>query len=317
MNVPPRHLERGAVQASAPGSLMLFGEHAVLHGHRALCAAIDRRLSITLVPRSDMTLRITSSLGEREMPVDALDPSPPFQFLTTALAAFRDQMVRGLDVRVHSEFRDDQGLGSSAAVTVAAFAALNTLYGIPCSLPELQARSREVIRSVQGAGSGADAAASVLGGVVEYRTEPRELRRIADALPLTIVFSGSKEKTAVVIEKVERLRAAHPRTVEDIFRVMDDVTGEATEAIAAADWRRLGTLANIAQGLMDALGVNTARLAEIAYTLRALPGVHGAKISGAGLGDCVIGMGTAASRQPTYPLLPFHVSGEGVHIAIA
>ena len=42
---------KGVYTASAPGSLMLFGEHAVLHGHAALVAAVDRRVTVTLRPR--------------------------------------------------------------------------------------------------------------------------------------------------------------------------------------------------------------------------------------------------------------------------
>ena len=48
---------------------------------------------------------------------------------------------------------------------------------------------------------------------------------------------------------------------------------------------------NIHQGLQSALGVSNSRIEEIVYALREAPGIDGAKISGSGLGDCVVGVG--------------------------
>ena len=52
------------LKASAPGSLMLMGEHAVLHGKKALVCAIDQRISVSLTPREDARISIVSALGE-------------------------------------------------------------------------------------------------------------------------------------------------------------------------------------------------------------------------------------------------------------
>ena len=51
-------------EASAPGSLMLMGEYAVLKGAAALCAAIDKRIYVKLTPRNDQKIMIHSALGE-------------------------------------------------------------------------------------------------------------------------------------------------------------------------------------------------------------------------------------------------------------
>ena len=72
---------------------------------------------------------------------------------------------------------------------------------------------------------------------------------------------------------------------------------QAFEAAARGEWETMGELMNINQGLMDALGVNNARLAELVYALREDPNILGSKISGSGLGDCVVGLGKAMRRD--------------------
>ena len=50
-------------EASAPGSLMLMGEYAVLYGHSGIVTAINKRIHVKLRPRQDTGLHIESALG--------------------------------------------------------------------------------------------------------------------------------------------------------------------------------------------------------------------------------------------------------------
>lgn len=300
------------IRASAPGSLMLFGEHAVLHGRRALVCAVSSRLTVRLTPRADRRVRIESALGRHETSLDAPEPSIPFRFVVAALAHRGAGLPAGFDLAIDSEFSPTVGLGSSAAVTVATLAALDALAGRATDRGTLARDAREIIRRVQGAGSGADAAASVFGGIVAYRADPLDIRRIAQAPPLTLVYSGAKTPTPEVIRRVESARAAMPEIFDAIYETMGRVAEEATAAIERADWTRTGALMNVAQGLMDAIGVNNSALSSIVHALRADPGVLGAKISGSGLGDCVVAIGRPARPDPALCEIPVAVSPEGL-----
>jgi len=66
--------------ASAPAKIILFGEHFVVHGTKAILAAIDKRVTVTstIIPgklsgsfqmKSDATLKINSQLGTFEIPM--------------------------------------------------------------------------------------------------------------------------------------------------------------------------------------------------------------------------------------------------------
>lgn len=302
----------GAIRVSAPGSLMLFGEHAVLHGKRALVCAVTRRMRVTLAARADGRVGIASSLGRYESDLARLEPEPAFRFVLAAIAHEKPQLKGGFDLEIESEFAPDLGLGSSAAVTVATLAALGAFSGRALDRETVFRSARAVIQRVQGVGSGADAAASVYGGIVAYRMEPLAIRRIAQTHPITVVYSGSKTPTAEVIRSVEERRVAYAAVFHALYEAMNRISDEAVVAIEQRNWTRAGGLMNLAQGLMDSLGVNTPALSDIVHALRAQPGVLGAKISGSGLGDCVVALGRPAALDPKYAVVDAAMSEQGV-----
>lgn len=302
------------IRTSAPGSMMLFGEHAVLRGLPCLVCAINRRVHTTLTPRADREIHITSALGRCDATVETIVQQDPLGFVTAAIASRKTQLPSGFDLAIQSDIHHKAGLGSSAAVTVAVLGALATWLEKRADPSKVLKESVDVIRAVQGVGSGADAAASTLGGIVYYRTDPFEVRRLSAVHAITIVYSGGKKPTPGVIRMVNEARDKHPALFDGIFRLMGQCAEEAAEAIEKGDWAAVGRLMNVNQGLMDAIGVSDGKLAGIVYALRKAPGVLGAKISGSGLGDCVIGLGGARAEAFSYDQLPTAMATEGLLI---
>lgn len=284
---------------------MLLGEHAVLHGRRALVAAVNQRLTVKLTARHDRQLEIRSALGTHTTSLDDPETHPKFQFILAAAAAV-PIVSSGLTIEVSSEFSDQIGFGSSAAVTVATVAALRRFDGLPTDPRTLLEASRAIIRSVQGRGSGADVAASVYGGLVLYRADPLEVTPISSVHPLTAVYSGSKLPTPEVIRIVEEKRARHPEHFDTLYDLMDRCSFEAAEAARLGDWAAVGERLDIGQGIMESMELSNAALDAIIRALREDPGIQGAKISGSGLGDCAIGLGrvSAGFPFPVFPVLP-------------
>jgi mevalonate kinase len=289
------------VQVSAPGSLMLLGEHAVLHGRRALVCAIDQLMSVKRTPLAEPVLKIDSELGQYESPLDQVEDHPDFHFVLDAVRQY--PLEEGFELKILSDFSSDIGFGSSAAVTVAVHAAL---MGNVNDRMGLFRRSLATVHRVQGRGSGADVAASVFGGLVVYRAEPQEIHPLETSFPLTAVYSGSKMKTADVIRYLEERRALNTDYFERIFDSMDASVGEVGQ-----EPERLGEMLVKNQVLMEEMGLCNKALSEIVKTFRA-EGVP-AKISGSGLGDCAIGLGDFPEGTP-YPAYPLHVSSCGVQI---
>jgi mevalonate kinase len=299
------------IKTSAPGSLMLLGEHAVLHGKQALVGAINRRIIIELFQTSDNLVRIDSGLGQYQAPLGTLVDHPKFRFVLQAIQQHIEQIATGFTLKIESEFSADIGFGSSAAVTVATHAAL--LYWLQGKQPENQVlfeESLKTVHAVQGRGSGADLAASVYGGMVGYSIEP-EFQPLEISVPLTAVYCGYKTPTPDVILRVEQLKANDPSKYDQIYDEMDAYAKTAISKLRNHDFPGFGKILNRNQELMDEMGVNTPELREIVCALQDAPDIFGAKISGSGMGDCAIGVGFADLSELDYPVYHLEITPAG------
>ncbi|MFW6369270.1 MAG: mevalonate kinase [Myxococcota bacterium] len=150
----------------APGKLILAGEYGVLIGGSALVMAVDRHLYLQAEgtaacpadPLVNALLEQAEAITGTPLPAPHLDDS-----------CFRTS--EGLKL----------GLGSSAAKAAAMIGAAHVLAGDDLEAAEV----REIVLQEAvaahrraGGGSGADVAASVLGGVVHYRLQPGAPERL-------------------------------------------------------------------------------------------------------------------------------------------
>ncbi len=303
--------EAPIITTSAPGSLMLLGEHAVLHGHKAMVCAINRRITVRIFERPKACVRITSTLGDYQAPLNDLVDHPAFRFVIQTIRTHLNELPSGFEMEIESDFPADIGFGSSAAVTVAAHAALlGWLHGETPAPATLFNYALETIRAVQGRGSGADVAASVFGGVVGYSVEPR-FYSLELNVPLTAVYCGYKTPTPEVIWKMEQLRSEHPEKYDRIFSEIGAGVDEALACLRNHDYPAFGRILNRNQLLMNEMGLNTPELKEIVLALQAAPDVFGAKISGSGLGDCAVGIGYAELNGLDYPVHHLEITPVG------
>lgn len=303
------------IKASAPGSLMLFGEHAVLHGKLSLVTAISRRIKVTLEGIPKRSIGIKSSFGESLLHGSSDYSFHGFhRFVMAALAEiFPHFPEKGFDLTIDSEFSDKLGLGSSSAVTVATVAAVLNWMGKTNNEALIFEHSFRAMRHIQGKGSGADIAASIYGGIIAYRSEPQKIQRLKKQCPLAVIYSGSKTPTVEVIEKVEQKRQLYPEKYSALFESIHKTTEQAIKMIEKENWEVLGLLANKHQQFMEAMGVSNTKLSEIIHFLQKEKDIFGAKISGAGLGDCVIGVGRMSLQQKCpYRIVPIEIAPQGV-----
>jgi len=304
-------------KASAPGSLMLLGEYAVLHGQHALVCAIDKRIYVTLTPRADQQIILDSALGHYETTVANLQSVSPFQFVLAALNAVKKSLPQGCHLTIESEFSATVGLASSAAVTAATLAVLSQWLQLSLSKAELIKLARAVICEVQGTASGADAAACVMGGIVLYRMEPFIAEKFCHLHPITVVYSGHKTPTPIAIKQVTEKFANSPAQFVNLMKAINECTLQGVAALRQPDWQKFGDVMNTQQEFMEALGVNTIIMNNIIKQLRQQPALLGAKISGSGLGDCVVALGECSLNQamlvaPEARQIKVNMTSEGV-----
>lgn len=306
---------------SAPGSLMLLGEHAVLHDRRALVCAINQQIRISISPRKDNGIQIESEIGDYCGQLDDLNPDPKFDFMLDAITGYRSRLKTGLDLRVESDFSSQIGFGSSAAITAATHAGLMRATGEWSGKSgrkfklDLFQRALETIHAIQGSGSGSDLAASVFGGLLAYRAKPFQIDQFRISHPLTAVYCGYKRKTAEVIRLLEDEYRKDLEKYSALFDKMDRSVREATQKLSASDWEGLGALLNKNQILMEEMGLSTPELDEIIAALQGDSHILGAKISGSGLGDCAVGLGAAKlGNDFSYSVYPLEISRSGIRL---
>ncbi|MCE3238277.1 MAG: galK [Gammaproteobacteria bacterium] len=287
---------------------MLLGEYAVLQGGHALVCAVEKRIDVSLKPRMDNRIELMSGLGHLTVTLSQLKIIPPFQFVLATLKKYRKWIKQGCNITIQSEFSDQIGLASSAAVTVAVLAALKKWLELSYSPLQLIREARQIVQSVQGVGSGADVAACVLGGMVAYRKNPLIAERIECFHPLTLVYSGSKTPTVTAINQVKKYFSSKSILFKQLLRAINICAQQGITAVKTENFIELGHLMTIQQSLMAALGVNTPPLQAIVEKLIAEPGILAAKISGSGLGDCVVGLGTAKNIEQ----MPITIAMQGV-----
>ena len=280
--------------ASAPGKLVLFGDHAVVYGQPGIVTAVNLRYRARVERIARPVLRIsTPDLADRELPLRS--PGSPFQPETAYVEAAVQQLKRrfsldgGLRIRTQGPLQSF-GLGSSSAITVATLAAISRLCELNLSRCELYALARAAVLAVQGAGSGLDVAAAVYGGTCYLeRSGATPVPLTLDGLPLVIGYSGQKVSTTALLRQVAALRSRQPDLIEPVFALAGRIAIRARDCLLEARWRDLGALTNLHQGLLDALGVNTVALAQLIHAARDA-GAWGAKLSGAGGGDCMFAL---------------------------
>lgn len=253
------------------GKLILCGEHAVVYGHPALAFAVDRSTTVELARTS----------GPRTLDAPGVDDPR----LERALDAILPD--RGVAVRIRSEIPIGRGMGSSAAMAVAAVRALAELEGLDPPDPDAcfeQALALE--RVFHGNPSGLDVAVAARGGFLMYRRGPPvAIEPVDTSVPWKVVVldTGLAGDTAQLVAGVAARRPAIDPVLERIGRLVEQARSELDNLEA------LGELLRENQRHLRTIGVSTPdidRLVELAEGA----GAAAAKLSGAGGGGVVLAL---------------------------
>lgn len=313
------------MKASAPGKVLLLGEHAVVYGHPALAAALRRRVSVEVEadssgpaiellapPRNQSStapepsaspLTLTSpspSSSISESPTPHLSPIPaPPELLHAAceMAASIGAPPRFL-ARVRSELPLGGGLGSSAALGVALARGFAQLAGRDCPPERAEELALQLERVFHGAPSGVDPAVCARGGVVLFRRgDPSRVDRISprEPLHLAVVLTGVVRGTRSTVLPLSARRAERPDLYDPMLAFLGELARGGAGALERGDLQDLGVRFDAAHGVLAALGVSCPELEQAVAVLRRA-GALGAKLTGAGGGGAAIGLARDAEH---------------------
>jgi mevalonate kinase len=280
-------------KASAPGKVILFGEHAVVSGVPALGSAIDLRAKVTIENLPGKLEVKASNLVLTGFSLDLMtgDISSPGarNALRYVSAVLKEFQASDMKVTVDSDIPPAAGLGSSAAIVVATLAALNQHRNTGMTIDEIASCAHRIEKNVQmGLGSSMDTALSTFGG---YMLVSETVQKIdLPKMELVVGYTEKEHDTRSEVQKVQAMRSTYPDIIEPIFRAIDAISTRAVHLIRDNHLEELGKLMNFNHGLLEALGVGTRELSELVYAARGTGGAMGAKLTGAGGGGCIIAM---------------------------
>jgi galactokinase len=295
-----------AVTASAPGRLCLAGESLDwMTGGSSVVAAVPLRTRVTAWRTAGDSLALASGspldrsrllpaqqAAERHYDGNVLD-----HLQAAARVTLRDaSRIAGTVLTATTDLPVSAGLSSSAALTLAAVAALDGLNGAALDLNTACRLARQAETCELGSGAGwMDFLACAHGGV--NRVDSGQIpfaRRLAPTLGVPVILIDTRERRttkAVLASKRDRYQAREADMlvyVREAPLLVDALTNALTAQ--SVDLREVGSLVSAYHGLLrDRVHCSTG-LIDMCAERAVTAGAFGAKLSGSGHGGCLFAL---------------------------
>jgi mevalonate kinase len=285
------------VSATAPGKVILFGEHAVVYGRPALAAPIVHLRARALVEETDRpdVALIAPDLNRSALLSKVHAHNPLAAVVRVVERHYNCSLSDGYSLSVTSAIPIASGLGSGAAISVAVIRALAMYMGMGETITreEVSRLAYEVERLHHGTPSGIDNTVIAYEQPVYFvRREPRpQIETFATAQPLRLVIgdTGIRSATKDVVGDVRRRWSADRGSFETIFDACGRIADAGRKALAAGDLSAVGALMNENHEWLVRMTVSSDALDHLVTAARAA-GALGAKLSGAGRGGNMIAL---------------------------
>ena len=289
--------------ASAPGKIILFGEHFVVHGTKAILAAIDKRVTVTSTFTENKTIKVNSQLGTIEVPISSSHEEVksefrPFVYLANKIIN-SEQNASGLEITIDSDIPIGVGLGSSSACCVAAAASISELFN-ELSSEEILKMSIEAEKTIFPDTSGADCTVCTYGGMIEYPS----VEKIDNTFDLNLLIANSMipHNTKNSVEKVNKFKENDEERFSQLCELETKLIDEVITAMKNNDATTFGLKMSENQKYLEEIQISNDTLRDMISSLKEIS--LGTKITGAGDGGCIIALVKDENMDKVPALLP-------------
>lgn len=284
-----------AISASAPGKIILVGEHAVVYGQPAIAVPVTQVQAKAIV-----TANISGDSGSVwvQAPDIGMDSSlsdlPKNSAIPKSINLVFDELgiaqPPAFKLRVTADIPKAAGMGSGASISVAIIRAVSGFLGSALADETVSALAYEVEKMHHGTPSGIDNTVVTYQKPVYFvRGQPIELLSIPNPFNLIIGNTGISSSTAVVVGDVRKAWEADKETYEAIFAAVGSLAAGARRLIETGEPEGLGPLINQNHALLIDMGVSSPELDKLVNAAQN-SGALGAKLSGGGRGGNMIAL---------------------------
>lgn len=279
-------------KATAPGKIILFGEHAVVYGQPALAVPVTQVQAEVRIDRIfSAGIRINAPDIQLNDKLDALAPSQPLAAtVRNTLTALEAGSLSGLSILIRSKIPVASGLGSGTAVSVALIRALAKHLKKPLTDEQVSALAYKTEKLYHGTPSGIDNTVVTYARPV-YFVKGGAIEILQVRKPFTIVIgdTGMPASTKESIRDVRIQRHKNPERYETLFGAIGSIAHTARQLIEAGMPEDLGPLMDENHALLRSMKVSSSELDNLVKAARSA-GALGAKMSGGGRGGNMIAL---------------------------
>jgi len=286
-------------KASAPGKVILFGEHFVVYGVKAILCSINKRVTVTAEKISDKKIVINSEIGNlilepNKSILEINSPLKPFYYLANKVIKNQDT---GIQIKIDSEIPLGVGLGSSSACCVAGAAAIFKLFG-DISKEEILELAIEAERTIFENTSGADCTVCVYGGIMEY-DKKQGFKKIEDEPNFQLVIANSNIEHSTE-SMVSEVKAFTIKNKEEFSKLLDqelELVEDVLKLLKENNTIKLGEKINQNQKYLETIGISNNQLRKMIEIGQKTS--FGAKITGSGGGGCIFAITDESNLEDT------------------
>jgi mevalonate kinase len=286
-----------AFSATAPGKVILFGEHAVVYGRPAIAVPVLQvraRAIVSMDPRAPTgTVWLQApDIGLEANLKDLPENHPLAAVIHLAAEALQVVRLPACTIKVTSTIPIAGGMGSGAAVSVAILRAFSAALGHPFTDEHVSQIAYQVELIHHGTPSGIDNTVITYAKPVYYvKDKPIEMLEVNQPFSLVIGDTGIHSPTVKAVGDLRLAREGNQQLYEGLFDTVENITTTAREAIETGKTETLGALMNENHNLLLQMEVSSPELDQLVAAARSA-GALGAKLSGAGRGGSMIALVT-------------------------
>lgn len=287
------------MKASAPGKIILFGEHAVVYGRPALAVPVTQvHADVEVLDSFRPGVWINAPIIDLHAELTSLPSDHPIaSVILKLIQLFGFSQTPGLEINISSTIPVASGLGSGAAVSVALIRSLSSFFFHSLSDGEINVIAYEIEKLHHGTPSGIDNTV-ITYNVPVYFIKGQPIETFKTGKPFTIVIgdTGIPALTKESVGDVRRLWLKDTHYFENIFNEIAQISLIARRSIENGQPELLGELMDRNHAFLQKLTVSSPELDKLVVTAREA-GAFGAKLSGGGRGGNMIALTEQAGAE--------------------